>query len=135
MAIVAGRKYTVKKNNVKIAAIRTKTVSTSRTPIDITTDDDSGTVELLSGAGNQASVQVTITLSGLANDNVLRPIGLATTGTAYLTDITFECADVTPVDVVRGDFFVTAYEETGEYEGAATFTCTMVSSGPVTVGD
>lgn len=133
MPVVAGRKYLVKKATTTIAAVRTKTVSMSRSPIDITTDDEGSVITLLDGAGNAASEQVTITLSGLAKENVLRSLGLETGTDALLSDITFTFADTSPVEVLSGNFFITSYEESGEYQGAATFSCTMVSSGAVAI--
>jgi predicted secreted protein len=115
-----GRALTIERGGTLLAAIRTKSVSVNREPIDITNDDDDGWRTLLTEAGERA---VNISCSGIETDGVLRAASL---GTDVLEDITINFPNG---DTLAGDFFLASYSETGTYNDAITFDAELQSSG------
>lgn len=125
MANSAGRAFVVKKNDVKIASVRSKTVTWNGTPIETTNDDDDGATSYL--ADIFASTSLEISVEGLTDGDVLSDIAFDTSAaSAHLSDLTLERANG---DEISGDFILTNYVETGAYQEATTFTATLVRNG------
>lgn len=125
MAANAGRNLVIKKNSTAIAGVRTKGIAVNNEPIDVTTDDEDGVRTLLS---DPATTAVNLSVEGLTKDRVLRQAILGG-GSLMLTDITI---DYPNGDTLSGNFFFGSLEETGEYQGAVTFTGELQSSGTIT---
>lgn len=125
MAEKIGRKLVIKKGGTAIAAVRTKGVSWSGEPIDVTSDDAAGFRKLLSDA--QGQEQIDLSVEGVMTDNILRDIALAPATTKYLTDITLVWSDT--LESISGDFMLASYEESAPYNEAITFTASLQSSG------
>lgn len=117
-----GRKLLIKRGSTVIAGVRTKSLTTTGDPVDITTDDDSGYRTFLAEAGQRA---LDTTVEGLTKDSELRSTAL--TGTSLLlTDVNIEFPNG---DTITGDFFFNNFEEAGEYNNAVTFSASFQSSG------
>lgn len=118
-----GRKLLVRQGGTALLGVRTKTLSWGGEPVDITTDDELGYRTLLADISQQ---QIDLSVEGIIKDTVLRDQILNNSGTLLLSniDIVFPNSDT-----VTGDFFISAYEESGAYQDAITFSCTLASSG------
>lgn len=125
-----GRLITVKRGTspTLIASVRTKSCTINGTPIDITTDDDSGVRKLLDQPGE---VQVAISVAGVLKDETLATEALSTTDRVQPTEFSWPGAS-TP-GKLAGDFFLSSFGMTGEYQGAATFEAEFLSTGQVTL--
>lgn len=126
MTATIGRAYVIKKNSVAIAGVRTKSLSINHEPVDITTDEDDGFRTLLSVVG-ESSFELSV--EGVLKDDVLFDVATGT-GSKLLTDISIEH----PEGVITGDVFLSAFESTGAYNEAVTFSATFQSSGDWLVG-
>lgn len=128
-AAKVGREFLIKKNNVVIAGVRTKSFSFAGEPIDVTTDDDTGFRTLLAESGQEA---LDISVEGLTKDVVLRGAALGS-GSLMLTDVTLEFpktgTQAVSGDTISGNFFLTSLEESGTYNDAMTFSASLQSSG------
>ncbi len=119
-----GRKAIIKRDSEPIASVRTKETSVNRESVDVTDDDSSGWRELLGEAGQ---VEVSISVSGvLANDD-LRDEALSVSGGLKATTLEYPDGGT-----LEGDFFLSEYSESHEYNEAAEFEAEMQSSGQVT---
>lgn len=124
-----GRLIQVKRGNspgTLIAGVRTKSISVNGEPIDITNDDDSGWRKLLDQPGE---VTVEITVAGILKDETLITESVSTSDRVQYTR--FEWPATVTAGRLDGDFFLSAFSITGEYQGAATFEATFVSTGAV----
>jgi predicted secreted protein len=126
MTATIGRAYVIKKNSVAIAGVRTKSLSINHEPVDITTDEDDGFRTLLSVVG-ESSFELSV--EGVLKDDVLFDVATGT-GSKLLTDISIDH----PEGVITGDMFLSAFESTGAYNEAVTFSATFQSSGDWLVG-
>jgi len=125
MANSSNRSFLIKKNDVKIASVRQKSVTWNGTPIDVTSDDDAGAMTYL--AADFADTSLEISVSGLTDDDILSDLAfVATNSGKHLSDITIERPNG---DEISGTFILTNYAETGEYKDAVAFTATLVRSG------
>ena len=125
MANSAGRDFVVKKNDVKIASVTTKSVNWAGTLIDITNDDDDGATTYLADEFGNTTLEMTV--EGFTDDDVLSDLAfVATSSSKHLSDITLERANG---DEISGTFILTAYSETGASAEGSTFTATLVRSG------
>ena len=125
MSQSAGRDFAVKKNDVLIASVRSKTATWNGTPIDITTDDDDGETTYL--ADRFASKTLELSVEGLTDSDILSDLAFSTSDAdKFLDDLTLERPNG---DVIAGTFVLTSYVETGQYQEATTFTATLVRSG------
>jgi predicted secreted protein len=133
MAKAAGRNMLLKKAGTVIGGVRVTGLKMGATPIDVTDKDSAGIVELLSGA--EESIQLTLTVSGVEKDAVLRGVALSTTaGAKLVTDLTLTFASaLAAADILAGNFFMTEYSEDGDYKDAVMFSATFVSSGTWTL--
>ena len=130
MAEIAGRKLLIQRDIIgvptTIASVRSKSVSISNEPIDITTDDSDGWRTLLAEPGNRT---VDISVSGVMVDDELRALILAATDSVVLESISIVYPDGGSIE---GSFYLNSYSETGEYQDAVTFEASLQSSGPIT---
>ena len=123
MSAESGRKLLIKRNGNIIAGVRTKGVTFNREPVDITNDDDDGWRGVLAEPGEK---QLDLSVGGVSKDDTLRAI--AFTDPAVLEDMTLEFPDG---GLIAGDFFVSNYSETGNYNEAITFEASFQSSGVI----
>jgi predicted secreted protein len=121
MPAASGRTMWIKKNSTLIAGVRSKGFSFAGEPVDVTTDDELAKRTLLAASASEA---VDLTCEGVTKDAVLRAVALGS-GDKLLTDITIGDA----LGTIAGNFFLASYEETGAYQDAITFSCSLQSSG------
>lgn len=122
MSGFAGREALFQKNSATIAGVRTKSMSWSGEPIDVTSTEDSGKRTLLALSGQE---QIDITFDGVTKSGIFRTTALSS-ATKMLTDITI----VFPAaGTLSGNFRLSAYEDGLPYNDAATFSGTLNSSG------
>jgi len=125
MAKASAREFVVKSGGTAIAAVRTKTVRWGGTLIDVTTDDDDGDAAYL--ADKFAGTSLELSVEGIVDDDVLADIAfVATHADKHVSNITVERANG---DAISGNFILTSYEESGEYQGSPTFSATLVRNG------
>ena len=124
MAKASGRLCVIKKNNVTIAGGKTVGFTVNGSPVDVQDQGDSGFQTLLAGVITGQSIELTI--EGYEEDQVLRDLALGAASGRFLTDITFEAPNG---DELSGNFFLSAYSETGEFEDGSTFSAAFTSDG------
>lgn len=124
MSKSAGRLCVIKKNATTIAGGRTVGFKVNGSPVDVQDQGDSGFQTLLGGVITGQSIELSI--EGYEEDQVLRDIALGSASGRFLTDITLESPNG---DEISGDFFLSEYEETGEYEDGLMFTAAFTSDG------
>jgi predicted secreted protein len=127
----ASRDLIIKKNDVALAGVNSKSVAVASEPIDVTTDEDAGYRCLLDAAGTET---IDISGSGVTKDVLLRSTSM-TAGTKMLTDITVEFpivgSQTTTGDEISGNFYLTSYTDNGGgSDGAIEFDFALQSSGP-----
>lgn len=122
------RSLTVKRGSspTLIASVRTKSIKINGEPIDITTDDDSGWKKLLDEPG---IVSAEISVAGILKDETLATEAVSTTDRVQATE--FGWPGASTAGKLAGDFFLSSFTITGEYQNAATFEATFVSTGAV----
>lgn len=123
MSAQSGRKLIIKRGTTVIAGVRTKGVTINREPIDITNDDDDGWRGILAEPGEK---QIDLSVGGVTKDDTLRAVAFA--DPAVFEDMTLEFPDGS---VISGDFFISSYNESGDYNDAITFDATFQSSGVI----
>lgn len=131
MSALVGRKVYVRKGSgspqVLVAACRTKSLNFGGTPIDITSDDDSGFRKLLEGNGDAGVRTLDMSLEGITkNADFINQIASGNFVDNYEIEIQ-------GVAVVNGTFFVTSAQIQAPYNEAVTFTAELQSSGSFTV--
>lgn len=129
MAGAASRDLLILKNSTAIAGVNAKSIAVASSPIDVTTDEDSGYRTLLDASGLET---LDISGSGVEKAAVLRDLAHSS-GTKLLTDVTIEfppiAAEVTGASI-SGDFFLTSYTSNGgNSDGAIEFDFALQSSG------
>lgn len=124
MAAFVGRKATLSKGATVVAAIRTKSASINNEPVDITTDDDNGFRTMLQDPGTKT---LDLTVEGIIKDATLLTIAMSTTDILEAFSLLFPT-----IGTLAGDFVVTGFETGAPYNEAATFSCTLQSSGAFT---
>ena len=117
----SGRQLTIKRDSTVVAGVRTKSMTINNTPIDITTDDDSGFRTLLELPGEK---QIDASVEGLLKDETL--IADAATGTSLIENATITLPSG---GVITGSFRLNSMEIGGEYLDSVTFTAELQSSG------
>jgi len=108
-----------------IAGVRTKSLTINGEGIDITNDDSLGWRKLLD---QPAEVSVEITVAGILTDEVLATEAVSTTDRVQYTRFEWPGATAGRLD---GDFYLSSFSTTGEYQGSATFEATFQSTGAV----
>lgn len=118
-----GRDMVLRLNGVAVAGIRTKSFVINGEPIDITSDDDLGWRKLLDAPGE---IQVNISFAGVTKSDALLQIALN------------KIDRINPFQIVRpdggvlsGDFFLSNYQESAEYQGASMIEGELQSSGEI----
>lgn len=107
-----------------VGGLRSSGLSGSAEAIDITSIDSAQAKELLDGAG---IVAYALSGSGILKDTA--PIAALRTAFAAQTLTEFKLVEVG--GTWRGFFKITAFELTGEYNGAQQFSLSLESSGAV----
>jgi len=128
---IAGRVVTIKRGAVPtlVAGVRTKGITVNGTPIDVTTDDSAGWRALLDLSGQN---DVSLTVAGVVVGAGLRVESLTMADRVQPTDFEIPGTAALGGGKYSGEFFLASYAETGEYNGAMTFTAEFQSAGPVT---
>ena len=112
-----------------VAGVTTKGISFANGTLDVTTDDESGIRTLLAGKYAMAG---TVTASGVCKDEAvfgaLRTNFLA--GTAH--NYTMTVPGATSNGVYSFNAVTTTLEETGETDGAVSFSITLESTAAIT---
>ena len=131
MAAIIGRDFVLKKGSTSgsggtaIAGCKTRRFTINNEPVDVTNDDSVGIRTLLDKPGNTT---VEISFSGIALDTVMATAALCA------SDVVDEWTATWGTSVkIYGNFFIASYAQTGEYNGAVTFECTLQSAGTVTL--
>jgi len=123
MAEYLGRNLVLKKNNVVLAGVRSKSMTVGIDNVDVTTDDDAGFRTQLAEAGQ---VNLDISFDGVETDGVVRDLVLVGGTSQQYTDLTLTWPNG---DVLSGTFNLGGYEESGTYNDAVTFSSSLQSSG------
>lgn len=128
---IKGRSVLIRRGGVQVAGVRTKSITIGGTPIDITSDDDSGIRRLMDEPGE---LTVDISVSGIVINQTLRNESLQTTDRVANTEFIFGGFEGSPANShgFIGQFFMDNYSESGDYKEAVTFEATFKSAGPVT---
>jgi len=130
MAGFNGRELTVDWDSTTLVGIRTRGLSISAEPVDVTTDDDTGERVLLPDPGVRSAE---ISVAGITSDEVLIAEILSGIGSRTLTGATVNLpSDLATPGTIAFDAFVSAFEINGEHDGAVEFTATLMSAGPIT---
>lgn len=131
MSAIKGRAVQVLRNSTLLAGVRTKSLKINGSPVDITTDDDSGWRAVLATPGQ---MEVEITVAGILTGDQLVSEALSTTDRTQTTSFTMPGWAGSPDhSTISGDFFLSALTVGAEYQGAATFEATFVSNGTITL--
>lgn len=127
MAKSAGRAFVVKTGGfagTPIAAITSKNLDQSVTPIDTTTDDSNGIEEFLDDAMQRR--EMTITCDGYTDADILHDAATSIDPAAkFFADLCFVGHNG---DYIVGNFILTNYVETGA-DGAGQFSATFTRNG------
>jgi predicted secreted protein len=124
-----GRSFVIQKDDAAIAAVRTKTATHAREPVDVTNDDSSGNRVLLP---DPAQRSIDVQIAGVVTSNNYQDF-LEEWNGSLNSSITIANADGSTEEAEFG-FFLSNLEFTGEYNGHVAFTATLMSSGAVTLG-
>lgn len=123
-----GRALKILKDDVAIAAVRNKTATLTREPIDVTTDDSNGDRILLPAPALRG---VDVAVEGVATvDNYQSFLG-DWEADAFL-DVVVQNADGSEIETTEG-FFLGNIEFGGEYNGYVSFSAQLMSSGVASV--
>ena len=123
----AGRLCVIKKNTTTIGGGRTVGITVNGAAINVEDQGDAGMQTLIADVITGQSLELTI--EGYEEDQVLRDLAFGAASGRFMTDITFDfpASGVIASDVISGDFFLSAYSETGAFEDGQTFTATFTS--------
>jgi len=124
MAKQDGADFLLKKNSVTIAGGRTTGLTVNGAAVDVQDQGDDGVQTFLAGKVTGQSLEVTF--EGYEDDQVLRGIALGAASGKFLSDITLTFPNG---DTIACGFFLSAYQETGQYEDGQTFNATLQSDG------
>ena len=109
-----------------IATARTKSFSINNEPVDITSDTHAGVQTMLEAPGRKS---VECSVSGMFDTTETGLLDLALSGTDIEQSCSFKFGSGASPLTVAGDFVITNFEITGEYEDATTFSASFNSSG------
>lgn len=112
---------------VLVAGARTKGCSINGSPIDVTNDDDAAVRKLLNEPGQ---IDVSLTVAGILKNETLIQESLDAADRVQATE--FRWPGSVSNGKLAGEFFLSSFGITGEYQGAATFEATFESAGAVT---
>lgn len=127
MTNYAGRSFLLKNGTwsggTSVGDCRTHSLRLNNEMVDITNKSSAGYRTLLASAGTQS---IQITFGGvMTNDSGFETFQ----GYAFAGSINAHAMGWADGDTLEGNFQVTSYEITGEYNGEQTFTATLESSG------
>lgn len=108
-----------------LTALRTKGVTINNEPVDITSDDDNGFRRLLDEPGVRS---IDIACEGVTKDGNLLAIAAGTQGAVIKEYV----LDIPGIGQITGDFYIGSLELQNATPEAATFSCTLQSSGEFT---
>lgn len=128
MAGFSGRAMTIDWSSTTLVGVRTRGFTVANEYVDVTTDDDNGWRTLLAQPGLRS---VEVSAAGITSDEVLLAAIMAASVTGTTLDVNLPTSLAVPGSL-SGTFLVSAYEKTGEHDGAVEFTATFMSSGAVT---
>lgn len=106
-----------------IAGLRTTTWTINGEDVDVTTKDDDGWQQRLSGAGVRS---VNISASGIFQDSVVEE---TVRGWAFAQTINWFLLQFENGDTLESQFQISNYERTGDHDGAETYSLTLNSHG------
>lgn len=126
MGANAGRRIELTWGGENIRGVREKGIALNGEPIDISDDDSLGWRELL--GTDAAENQVTLSISGVTKDFALKQ--------SWFSQNRMKVATVTYPDgtTLTGNFMITTYTDTGNYNDAITFEAELQSSGVIAAG-
>lgn len=125
-----GRELTIDYDSTTLVGIRTRGLSISAEAVDVTTDDDTGERTLLPDPGVRSAE---ISVSGITSDEVLiNEIMTGITGRTLSNATVNLPSNLASPGTISFAAFVSAFEITGEHDGAVEFTATLMSSGAIT---
>ncbi len=126
----SGRDLIVAVTGTTLVAVRSKGLSISASPVDVTNDDDSGQRILLPDPGVRSAE---ISVAGVTEDEVLLTDIMQTVTGRTLKNATVTLPSSLAVPgTVAGDFFISEFSLRGEHDGAAEFEATLMSAGALT---
>lgn len=120
-----GRDAVLNKNSVALAGIRVTTLTYAGETVDITDRGDAGLRVLSDDMGVES---VDFSVEGVWKDATIRAIAMGS-GSKKLTDVTLDFVDGAEWS---GDVVLSGYTEGMPHNGEATWTMTLMSSGPWT---
>lgn len=123
-----GRSLQIWKDGVKIAAVREKTATHTREPIDVTTDDSNGDRTLLPAPAMRA---IDVQVAGVATEDNFQVFLQHWKDDVFL-DVEVRNADGS-IESAEEGFFLGNIEFQGSYNGAVEFTAQLMSSGPCNI--
>lgn len=121
-----GNTLIIKRDDTKIAAVRTKTVNQERANVDVTTDDSDGWMRHLPRPGTRGMNVEVAGIVTTGNESLFLGLG----GDEFL-DVDVENPDGSSYSAEDG-FFLSNMSTTGAHDGSVEFTATLMSSGIVT---
>jgi len=114
-------------SEVTIAGVRTKSFTVNNEPIDVTNDDDDGWRDLLAEAGQTG---IDLSVEGVVESDALRDLIADPSSIGTYVLVTFPViTEGNTAGTLEGDAVIASYQETGEYNGAVTFTLELQSRG------
>lgn len=125
-----GRSLQIWKDGKKIAAVREKTATHAREPIDVTTDDSDGDRTLLPAPAMRS---IDIQVGGVSTEDNFQMF-LSHWNSDEFLDVEVRNPDGSKESAKEG-FFLGNIEQTGSYNGAVEFTAQLMSSGPCSISD
>lgn len=108
-----------------IGGLRSSSITLSDEMVDVTTKDSSGSRELLPQGGN---VSVTVSGSGIFTDSASESAVRGYFASGTLKTYSFIVPDL---GTYSGSFMISSLEFAGEFNGEATYSITLESSGTV----
>lgn len=118
-------KVDVSGTQTTIGGLRSSTITLNDEMVDVTTKDSSGSRELLPQGGTQS---VTISGSGVFTDAASESTVRSNFASGSLATYNFIVPDL---GTYAGSFMISSLEYAGEYNGEATYSLTLESSGTV----
>ena len=119
-----GRDLLVKIGGTLVAAVQSKTITKAREAVDVTTDDSDGNRTLLAEPGVRST---DIQVEGVATSSNFSDLL-----SKFEANTLLQVSAIGPDGSAQiGDFFLSNLTQTGEHDGAVTFSATFQSSGMV----
>lgn len=120
----AGRNLVIRIGATAVAGFTTKSINGSATPINVTTETDSGVVSYLASVMTEDSLE--ITGSGYTEDDVLKDIWFGPQSGRHIANMSFmdEAGNS-----YTGNFIMTSFSLTGAQDEGEGFEATFVRNG------